>query len=295
MEQTERLSDPEEIRRLVAEQVETERREYGPHPDQPSSESKTGTGTIPSDEILDCLGRNQDGDAELLARILKRRFVFDHSAGRWFVFTGHHWREDLKGEALQAVGEIVTIYETEYKRQAWLRLKAIRSEDKDAATEHAENMGALLKRIKLLQSLKWKKDVLILSCSGKDTLGITGQEWDKTNMELACANGIVNLNDGTLRPGEPEDYIKTAAPTEWRGLDEPCPTWERFLDEIFGGNTSIDRLRSKTAGLRHHGTCQPSHLYNPLGDWPERERNNLGNPAACLGRLCFENGIRNPA
>ena len=190
MEQLKRLSDPVKSAARLPSRWRPSEGNMGLIQTKSPSESKTGTGTIPTDEILDCLGRNQDGDAELLARILKRRFVLDHSAGRWFVFTGHHWREDLKGEALQAVGEIVTIYETEYKQQARLRLKAIRSEDKYAATEHAENMGALLKRIKLLQSLKWKKDVLVLSSSGKDMLGITGQEWDKLDMGLACANGM---------------------------------------------------------------------------------------------------------
>lgn len=234
MGQQQTLTDCAEIQRLVNEQVEAERAIFSS-----PVEHEPGTGGLPSDEIMKYLGRNQDGDAKLLARLLKNRFIFDHAAGRWYIFNGNFWQEDLTGEALQSVGEAVEIYESEYQRQAWLRLKAIKENNKHEEDTCKDNMTCLINRIKSLQSLKWKRDVLVLACSGKETLGITGMEWDKLKMEVVCTNGIVNLKDGTLRQGKPEDYVKTAAPTEWRGIDEPCPIWEQFLGDIFGGNSAL--------------------------------------------------------
>lgn len=228
------LSDPAEIQRLVNKQVEAERAIYSS-----PVEHEPCTGEIPSDEIMEYLDRNQDGDAGLLARLLKNRFVFDHAAGRWYIFNGNFWQEDLTGEALQSVGKAAAIYEFEYQRQVWLRLKAIKEHDKHEENSCNKNMSRLINRIKLLQSLKWKRDILVLACSGKETLGITGQEWDKLDMELACANGVINLKDGSLRQGMPEDYIKTMAPIEWKGIDEPCPAWVLFLAEVFGDNVTL--------------------------------------------------------
>src|SRR5690606_13567167 len=88
----------------------------------------------------------------------------------------------------------------------------------------------LLRRVRELETAKRKRDVLFLAAAGH---GLIGNEWDKEPMLLACQNGIVDLKTGEYRPGRPEDLIKTAAPAEWRGLNEAAPTWERFLAEVF--------------------------------------------------------------
>jgi putative DNA primase/helicase len=70
-------------------------------------------------------------------------------------------------------------------------------------------------------------------------LALTGEEWDQDPYLLGVANGTVDLRDGTLRPGLPQDYIRTVAPTPWEGLDVPAPRWQRFLQEIFADDESI--------------------------------------------------------
>ena len=80
-----------------------------------------------------------------------------------------------------------------------------------------------------------KKNVLELAKIGKKGLGITGEEWDADSWHLGCKNGVIDLKTGAFRPGKPEDFIKTIAPVEFKGLDEPAPNWERFLREVFEG------------------------------------------------------------
>ena len=205
---------------------------------------------IESADILRALNRNQDGDAELLIKIKKDRLLYDHAASRFYVFPfgGHHWQEDLTNEALQSLSEVAAVYEGEYKRQSWLRLKAEKSGAKVEAAEIDEIIGAILKRVKALQSLRWKKDILVLSYSGTETLGITGNEWDLDPWLLAVKNGVIDLKTGKLRPGKPEDFIKTAAPTEWKGLNAPCPIWEKFLGEIFGGDKQLKAFVQRLLG-----------------------------------------------
>lgn len=234
------LSNVEDITSAVRERVEEERRQFAPESQSEGSpavsDGSPDDGTIPSADILAALARNQDGDADLFVRLYRGQFAFDHAAGRWYGFTGNFWKEDVTGEVLQAVGAVADLYVTEVRSQSLLRATAARANDTKAETRYKEIEKALLKRIHVLQSLKWKNDILVLARSGSDTLGITGQEWDRDPWSLACSNAIINLKNGTHRQGRPEDYIKTAAPTEWKGIRTPCPSWERFLSDIFGGS-----------------------------------------------------------
>jgi len=104
----------------------------------------------------------------------------------------------------------------------------------------------ILRRIQSLQTLKRKGDVLKLVRTGEGSLAIGGDEWDKNPMLLGVLNGVIDLETGILRPGKPEDYIKTIAPTIYCGLDCPSPIWERFISEVFDGDeklvTYIQRL-----------------------------------------------------
>ena len=72
-----------------------------------------------------------------------------------------------------------------------------------------------------IQSLHRKKNILKLAVAGQHSLGITGDEWDLDPYLLACKNGVIDLKTGGFRPGKPEDYIKTFAPAEWKGLEFP--------------------------------------------------------------------------
>jgi putative DNA primase/helicase len=193
---------------------------------------------IQSEDVLKSLNRNADGDASLFIDLHRGRFIYDCAAGRWYKWAGHYWTEDLTDEVVQAVSIVVEVYETEARRQSWLRAKAAKEKDK-AETTHRENESALLKRMKLLQSLNRKQEVLVLARSGSNTLACTGEEWDKDPWILAVSNGVIDLKTGELRPGNPLDFNKTAAPTEWWSKDEPCPIWENFIAEIFGGNSEL--------------------------------------------------------
>ncbi len=193
---------------------------------------------IQSETILKALNQNADGDASLFIELYRDRLLYDCADGRWYKWSGHYWCEDLTGEALQAVSAVVEVYESEGKRQSWLRAKAAKEKDEAEAT-YRKNEDALIKRMKQLQSLNRKEEVLVLARSGSDTLACTGNEWDKDPWLLAVVNGVIDLKTGTLSPGNPADYIKTASPTAWQGINEPCPVWDQFIADIFGKDVEL--------------------------------------------------------
>jgi len=234
-------SERENIRRKVHARQEEEAQIFGkaPEPMPESETTRAETKEIPSPDILQALDRNTDGDADLFVRLHRGVFVYDHSVERWFIFSEHSWHEDVTDQSIKAIRTLVDKYVREAAMQAWQRAKYARCRDQKAEKEHESKERALLKRIKALQSLKRKNDILVLARSGNDTLALTGDEWDLDPWLLGVANGVVNLKDGSFRAGRPEDYIKTAAPTKWQGLSTACPTWERFLTDVFDGDKEL--------------------------------------------------------
>lgn len=124
----------------------------------------------------------------------------------------------------------------------------------DKALEVLEK--ALRKRLMDLQGRVRIADVLALARAGKTILSTAGDAWDSEPMLLAVKNGVIDLTTGVIRAGLPEDMIKTVAPVEWRGLDAPCPLWEKAIKDIFPQDV-IDYVQkvmgySITGRITHH-------------------------------------------
>jgi putative DNA primase/helicase len=61
---------------------------------------------------------------------------------------------------------------------------------------------------------------------------ILPDEMDRDHWLLNCPDGTLDLRTGTLRPHRREDLITKLCPTPYQ-LASPCPTWLRFLKEVF--------------------------------------------------------------
>jgi putative DNA primase/helicase len=188
---------------------------------------------LTSEQLFEAMGKGDDGDAELFTRFFKTRYCYDHAARRWYRFNGHHWEKDRTNEATSDVAKIIEPYAAEAFKQATLKHTAATDGREDAAKKHAEIEKALLKRISRLHTAYVKESILTLAAAGRDSLGITGESWDVDPWVIGCQNCVVDLRTGQARDGQPGDYIKTATKTVWAGLYAPCPTWGRFISEVF--------------------------------------------------------------
>lgn len=102
--------------------------------------------------------------------------------------------------------------------------------------------------------------------------------WDSQPNLLAVANGVVNLAEGTIRPGQRNDFIT-------RGISIPflenqeCPLWEKFLADITCGDQELQDFLQRAIGytltgfvrdqvffiLYGHGSNGKSVLINIIG------------------------------
>jgi len=181
------------------------------------------------------LAQNEYGDAQLFAYLYRERVLHDPATRQWFTWAGHHWQEDSSGLVKRLIaGQLPAQYlglAAEVAREA-------EAASKDEATRLRGLARQLIDRATALQGLRRTKNVLefataILAPERE------GWGWDRDPWVLGVANGTLNLRDGSYSAGAPADYIRIVSPSEWRGLDAPAVRWERFLGEVFGGDTAL--------------------------------------------------------
>ena len=190
-------------------------------------------------ELLNFAKAGQVGDSRLFIKLFAGLFVYDHASGRWYRWGGHYWLDDDLETVLIALDRVVDSYQQAAGRCAWQKAQAIRDGEEKAANIAAARETIFLKKIAKLQDKRWRRDVLEFAAAGDESLGIAGKEWDQSTMLIACPNGVIDLNTGSFRPGKPDDYIKVACPTEWKGINEPCPEWEKFQLQVLNGDVEL--------------------------------------------------------
>jgi putative DNA primase/helicase len=197
--------------------------------------------------IVERLTENEYGDGLLFAQVFDGQVCYDHSEKAWYLWNKHHWKKDTTGKIKQLVsGHLGSIYlkaRGDVHKQivdTQAEVERLQKEDKnneylsklnDQLKYLAVLMDELEKRARALRSATRMKNVLMFGMS-EHNIGITSGMWDTDPWLLGVANGVVNLKTGKLRDGQPTDYIRSVSPTEWHGLDAPCPRFEQFLQEI---------------------------------------------------------------
>jgi len=237
---------------------------------RPAPPARTGTGTeaastetatLPTVDVAvirDCLYRGETGDGDLLTALYHGSIVYDHAEGAWYTWGGQHWTVDKTNGIYRHVSDHVAAQ--------YLALAAdARNAGKDEMAKEA------LGRALALRNRRRVENVLFLAA--RPHLGVTGEDWDKDPWRLAVANGVLDLQTGTLCDGLPGDWIKTAAPVDWHGPDAPCPQWEKFLSEIFNSNEETIGFMQRFLGYSLTGLTV-DHVFPIL--WGECGRNGKG-------------------
>jgi P4 family phage/plasmid primase-like protien len=116
---------------------------------------------------------------------------------------------------------------------------------------------------KKLRNIGRINNVLTLA---QELLGIKGSEWDSDPWLLGVANGVIDLRTGKLRNGRAADYIRTVAPTAWKGLDAPCPRWERFVSEVLSDEADRVTFLQRLLGYGLNGTTSEHVLGICVGE-----------------------------
>lgn len=223
-----------------------------------SEEKKSKITNLPKNDktIIKALYEGERGDTYLLIRCLKDRYVYDNSYGQWYYWNDHYWRKDELNHICTMIDEVIDSYGDQQSYEKTAQQVAVSSGNDDESEDHLKKSKKLQKRIDELRTLKRAETIVKRSRMGKDSLCITGNQWDKKPMVVGCRNGCVHLDaekeKDLFQSGNPKDYICTISPTVWNGIDEKRDLFEKFIFEMYSGDDEVIKFIQRLLG---YGIC----------------------------------------
>lgn len=184
------------------------------------------------------------GDSLLFADLYQTRIRYDHTENEWYLWNGNLWLKDSAGIVKVLVSRQVA---HQYEQDGRRFLSQAMGEDVSEETKKwAQEVNKIRQeRAKKLKKISRVKSVLEYAAT---ELALKDNQWDQRPRLLAVTNGVIELDTQTFRSGRSSDYLRTASPTEWRGIDASAPRWEQFLDEVFAGDRETIEFLQRLLG-----------------------------------------------
>lgn len=145
--------------------------------------------------------------------------------GAWYVWDGSYWVPDATEAARATVAEA-------------MRAISIRE------TGGSNDKGAVADA-KLMESANTLSRVLSLVRADRG-IAVKIEALDANPWALNTPGGVVNLKDGTVHPGLPEQLHTKVARVAPQPMD--TPVWRRFLHETTAGDVSLQEYLQRLAG-----------------------------------------------
>lgn len=155
------------------------------------------------------------GNGELIAHFYDDYFRHDHARRRDLYFAGHRWSQDATGEL------------TRLAKDAARHRYALAS----AITDINERKRAAAWAIQSESRSRIEAALAMARC--EEPISDSGEDWNNRPMLLAVANGVVDLETGSLRDGTREDRLTLHTPIVFDSSAR-CIQFERFFVDILG-------------------------------------------------------------
>ncbi len=197
---------------------------------------------ITSELVQQCLFANELGDGTLYATLFRDKLVYCCNSGEWSVWAGHFWQRDTTGRALCSVEKVAGQYLAEHSR---INLDIVKlaaesgANDTEPIKKMQQKQASILKRVSQLRGVNRRRACLEFAHSIENPISCQAEEFDAHPWLFACANGVIDLRTGVLKPGRPSDYLSQASPIKFLGIDTPAALWEKSLIEIFNNDGEI--------------------------------------------------------
>lgn len=140
--------------------------------------------------------------------------------GAWYIWQANRWERDNHGIHVMAMAK---------RTAASIFHEAACQSDKDARVAVSRFANASNNKVRL---------VSMIDISSRGTaMCVPAEKLDADPMLLGVANGVINLNTGTLESNYPERFITRYSNVEYKA-DAQCPTFLEFLNKIFEADSA---------------------------------------------------------
>lgn len=175
------------------------------------------------------------GNAARFLDLFGEDFRYNYTDKSFIFWDGCRWATDLDGcteRAADIAAESMKLEAQYYEK----------SGDEDLAK-------AFGKHVKSSRSNKSKTNLLK---EVQHNMPIMPFQLDKHKMAFNVPNGTLSLKTGQLVPHERKHFITKFSPIEYTD-NADCPLWQKFLDDIFGGDKDLIRYIQKAVGYSMTG------------------------------------------
>ena len=217
--------------------------------------------------IRQCLRNNETGDGMLFVALMRGRFVFNASAGEWLYWVGHYWQRDTRDRASAAVEAVAMTY-VNAADGLDDAIKGVEAKgEKDAAGKLISLQTEYFKRAKKLRSMNGIAACLKAARMGEHGLAVDGECLDNQPWLLACINGVIDLRNGLLRAGRPDDYLTMASPTEYIGVDADTDAIDAIYLDVLNNRPEVVAYKRKVMGyaITGHSKIHDFFAWNGIG------------------------------
>lgn len=205
------------------------------------------------------------GNARRLVDASGHNMRYVPQLGRWFAWDGRRWEEDILGAGVRAA-------------------KAVSDELMHEAARLADQ--TIFKWGKASQKNAGITSMLTLA-STEPGIGVLIGALDPDPFLMAAANGTIDLRDGSLGPHDRADLITRITPVAY-DPDATCPTWDRFLDEVFDGDEELIAFVARMTGYSLTGDVSEQVMVFAHGSG----RNGKTTLLNTLRHVCGDYGIQ---
>ena len=205
------------------------------------------------EEIKRYFWNQERGDAELLAKTFKGKFLYDHIAQCWLNYGNGVWNQDQENQTLKtAIEKLSKVYlsaSLEVDRQ----VTELTAEKNDANRERIRKLEGLRdnfrERVRKLNNRNRITNVLKLAQSWLPT---STWKFDSDPMKLNLANGIFDLKENVLEEHSYEHLcLKQSKVAFEKGTT--AEHWIDFVNTIFSGDQELIRFVRQAVGYSLSG------------------------------------------
>lgn len=190
--------------------------------------------------------RSDLGNAIRLVRMFDGQIRYCHPWGVWLIWDKIRWREDRNGQIYRLAKKMV---------------QAIGAEA--AGVEDDSERRQILKWALESESRK-RLDAAIYLARTLEGVPVDPDELDRDPWLFNCANGVLDLQTGRLRPHEPHLLLTKLCPVHFDPQAD-CPRWRTFLNEIMGGDEDLVAYLERVLGYSLTGVVREHQLYFLFG------------------------------
>ncbi|MDG4595533.1 MAG: phage/plasmid primase, P4 family [Candidatus Contendobacter sp.] len=175
----------------------------------------------------------------------------------WILWTGKFWQPDPTNEGAIAIGFVGGLSRKIAEEAAATLQRTAGESDSDRRT-------ALMKQAEALTKWAIQSEHERVIASGlnlaKHALLVEHSTLDADPWLFNVQNGTVDLRTGQLHPHKSTDLITHIAPVTYDSA-ATCPTFERFISEVFAGDTGMVAFIQRAVGWSLTGVIEERTLF----------------------------------